>query len=60
VRPCDLNRKTWAGNRTRVGAATQGVLTSFIATATKHARDPVDHPVGRTHSPDPGLAILLG
>jgi len=60
VRPCVVNRKTWGGNRTWVGAATQGVLTSIIARAGKHGLDPVDYLVGRARSPDPGLAILLG
>lgn len=60
VRPCVVNRKTWGGNRTWIGAATQGVLTSIIATAAKHGLDPVDYLAGRARSPDPGLAILLG
>jgi len=58
--PCVVNRKTWGGNRTWIGAATQGVLTNIIATAAKHGLDPVDYLAGRAHSPDPGLAILLG
>lgn len=60
VRPCVVNRKTWGGNRTWIGARTQGVLTSIIATAAKHRLDPVDYLAGRARSPDPGLAILLG
>jgi transposase len=60
VRPCVVNRKTWGGNRTWAGAATQGVLTSIIATAAKHSLDPVDYLAARARSPDPGLAILLG
>jgi len=60
VRPCVVNRNTWGGNRTWIGAATQGVLTSIIATAAKHGLDPVDYLAARARSPDPGLAILLG
>ncbi len=60
VRPCVVNRKTFGGNRTWAGAATQGVITSVLATATKHGIDAVDYLAARARGPDPGLAILLG
>ncbi len=60
VRPCVVNRKTWGGNRTWAGAATQGVITSIIATAAKHGLDPVDYLAARARAPDPALATLLG
>jgi len=60
VRPCVVNRKTFGGNRTDTGARTQGVVTSVIATATKHRHDVISYLAGRARSPDPGLAILLG
>ncbi len=59
VRPCVVNRKTFGGNRTDTGARTQGILTSVIATATKHGHDVIGYLAGRARSPDPGLAILL-
>ncbi len=59
VRPCVVNRKTFGGNRTETGARTQGVLTSVIATATKHGHDVIGYIAGRARSPDAGLAILL-
>lgn len=60
VRPCVVNRKTWGGNRTWTGAATQGVMTSIIATAAKHGLDAANYLAARARSPDPGLATLLG
>jgi len=36
------------------------VITSVIATATKHGHDVIGYLAGRARSPDPGLAILLG
>lgn len=60
VRPCVVNRKTWDGNRTWVGARTQGVMTSIIATAAKNGIDVVTYLAARARSPDPGLTFLLG
>jgi transposase len=60
VRPCVVNRKTFGGNRTDVGARTQGIVTTVIATAAKQGHDVIDYLAGRARSPDPGLRILLG
>ncbi|MDA8046706.1 MAG: transposase [Actinomycetota bacterium] len=59
VRPCVVNRKTFGGNRTTVGARTQGVITSIIATATKNHRDVIGYLTGLARAPDSGLATLL-
>ena len=59
VRPCVVNRKTFGGNRTTVGARTQGVITSIIATATKNHRDVIGYITGLARAPDSGLATLL-
>lgn len=60
VRPCVVNRKTFGGNRTWVGAQTQGVITSVLATAAKTGIDAVAYLAARARGPDPGLAALLG
>jgi len=60
VRPAVVNRKTFGGNRTWAGAATQGTITSVIATAAKNGRDVIAYLAGRARGPDPGLAMLLG
>jgi transposase len=42
VRPAVVNRKVWGGNRTEVGAAAQGVLTSVLRTAAQHGQQTLD------------------
>lgn len=59
VRPCVVNRKTVGGNRTEAGARTQGVITTVIATASKHGHDVISYLADRARRPDTGLAILL-
>ncbi|MHB8244377.1 MAG: IS66 family transposase [Acidimicrobiales bacterium] len=60
IRPAVVNRKTWGGNRTWAGAATQGVITSILRTATQRGHDAVGYIADRARAPDSGLTVLLG
>jgi transposase len=42
IRPAVVNRKSWGGNLTWRGAATQQVLASVLRTACQQGRDPVE------------------
>jgi transposase len=42
IRPAVVNRKSWGGNLTWRGAATQQVLASVLRTARQQGRDPVE------------------
>jgi len=42
VRPAELNRKVWGGNRTEAGAQAQGVLSSVLQTCRQQARSALD------------------
>ncbi len=58
IRPLVVNRKSWGGNFTWEGAATQEVLSSVIATARLQGKDPIDILVPLLKSPVPRLADL--
>ena len=47
IRPALVNRKVWGGNRTVVGARSQGVLLYVLETCRRRALSVVDH-VSRT------------
>lgn len=53
VRPAVVNRKTWGGNRTWRGAATQGRITSVLRTAQQHGIDTIDYLAALARAPDP-------
>ncbi len=62
IRPAVVNRKTWGGNRTWCGAATQGRITSVLRTAHQHGIDAIDYlwsarprPRPRSHPPAAAL-----
>lgn len=42
IRPAVVNRKSWGGNLTWRGAATQQILASVLRTARQQGRDPVE------------------
>jgi transposase len=42
MRLAAVNRKVWGGNRTEVGAHTQSVLMTLLATCRQQARDSID------------------
>ena len=53
IRPAVVNRKTWGGNRTWRGAATQGRVTSVLRTAHQHGIDAIDYLAALARAPDP-------
>lgn len=53
IRPAVVNRKTWGGNRTWRGAATQGRITSVLRTAHQHGIDAIDYLAALARAPDP-------
>jgi transposase len=42
IRPAVVNRKVWGGNRTKAGAAAQGIITSVVETCKKQTVSAVD------------------
>jgi hypothetical protein len=42
IRPAVVNRKVWGGNRTWLGAASQGILTSVLQTCEQRELMPYD------------------
>jgi transposase len=58
IRPLVVNRKSWGGNFSWEGAATQAVLSSVIATARVQGKDPIEILVPLLRSPTPRLADL--
>lgn len=53
IRPAVVNRKTWGGNRTWHGAATQGRITSVLRTTHQHGIDAIDYLAALARAPDP-------
>jgi transposase len=43
IRPAVVNRKVWGGNRTKAGAAAQGVLMSVLETCRRRAHSAIDY-----------------
>jgi transposase len=43
IRPAVVNRKVFGGNRTWIGAATQGILTSIFRTCSVRGCEPLDY-----------------
>lgn len=58
IRPLVVNRKSWGGNLSWEGAATQEVLSSVIATARLQGKDPIEILVPLLRSPTARLADL--
>lgn len=59
IRPAVVNRKTWGGNRTETGAATQSRVMTFLRTATQQGTDAVDLLVDLARAPTPGVTAGL-
>ena len=61
IRPAVVNRKTWGGNRTWAGAATQGRIMSVLRTAHQHGIDAIGYLTALARAPDPtAIPPLLG
>jgi transposase len=58
IRPAVVNRKSWGGNMTWRGAATQQVLASLCRTTRMQERDPVELIASLLVSPHPVVADL--
>jgi len=59
IRPAVVNRKVWGGNRTWVGAETQGRIMSLLRTAAQRGIDPIDFLVCLARAPSPEMAPSL-
>jgi len=59
VRPAVVNRKTYGGNRTWAGAATQSRIMSALRTATQQGIDAIDWLVGLARAPADAIPTLF-
>jgi transposase len=59
IRPAVVNRKTWGGNRTWVGAGTQETMMTLFRTLRQRGHDPVRALVDLLRDPVPGLMPAL-
>ncbi|MGI8937556.1 MAG: IS66 family transposase [Iamia sp.] len=62
IRPAVVNRKTWGGNRTETGAATQSRIMTFLRTANQQGTDAIDLLVDLARAPTPTVTpgLTLG
>ncbi|MGI8939695.1 MAG: IS66 family transposase [Iamia sp.] len=55
IRPAVVNRKTWGGNRTETGAATQSRIMTFLRTANQQGAEAIDLLVDLARGPTPAV-----
>jgi transposase len=59
LRPAIVNRKSWGGNRTHLGARTQQITMSVIRTARQQNIDPVELMTAAQHARQPATSELI-